>query len=279
MSLASLTKRLKTGGVLIPVLMDYVLETNRAIEAGERRKKQGVLVDSCLTIAAMAARIEEFNHGEIMEDNLFHPSALGDCMRRHWYKHFHAPGSTQSAYDPLTSYMTFEQGTYVHLIIQNLCEQAGVLESREIAIHSPKFRILGHCDGIVNVATIRYVLEIKSISSYQFNQLSAGPKHGHKIQAHEYMKGLGINTSIILYYQKDTSVMKEFVIPFDEDFYQTYSVRRKDDYFTGIKTGVPPSREGAGPTDPICKYCPYQGVCLVPSDDKKFIAHVRRSLG
>jgi hypothetical protein len=212
MSLKALLKSMKGGEILKPRLQDFISKQNRLVAAGKKSRKAGVIRDSKLTIKAMQERIDEFNHGEEIEGEYFHPSALGSCLRKVWLHHKGAPEEGRGKSDELKSFLTFEIGTYFHLFFQNLIERAGFLVQREVAIKNKKLKILGHADLVVEIDEIRYVGELKTINLRGFASVSHQPKHDHKIQVHAYMKALDIDRAIILYYCKDTSEVREHVV-------------------------------------------------------------------
>jgi len=190
------------GEVLLPVLRNYVQIVAKGEAERTISRKKGAKDDAKLSIKCFQNRIKEFNHGDPTDVPLFHPSAIGVCLRALAYGHFKAPSdSIPSGSDLLKSHLIYETGTYGHVLFQNLCERAGVLTAREIAIVDIVRRIIGHCDGEILIKKIKYALEIKTIGSWGWSQIDKTnvPQDSHVKQVHLYMKSLGLKHAIILY--------------------------------------------------------------------------------
>lgn len=270
MSLKNLIKAIGKKEVLSPVLANFLNGRQVAIAAGEVSKKKGVILDAKLTVECYTARIEEFNHGEEIKGEFFHPSALGGCMRREWFKHYKAPRDVTPSRDFLQQEITFEIGTHVHVIIQNLCARAGVLVKREVAIQNTKEKVLGHADAIIRIDGTKYLLEIKTINSRGFTMLANDCHHGHKRQIMTYMKCLGLQWGIVFYVDKDRSQTKEFVIQFDEDFYNAECGNRIKGFFKNVRDCTMPPRDGTSTSDFVCRYCEFQQLCWTDTERLKY---------
>lgn len=260
MSLQRIIAAVGKGKILLPILQDFAAKIFRLQDEGVLSRKDVTIRDAKLSIRALERRIEEFNHG-LPSERLFHPSALGACLRAIWFSHFHAPKQGRGKEDALRSWMIFDIGSAFHLIVQNLCARAKVLERAEVAIVDRKLKIIGHCDGIVKIDGVRYALEIKTINSRGFLELRKSAKDAHLRQLHAYMKALGLEWGIFLYYNKDTSEVKEIVVPFDQAFYVKYVEGRINSYFSHVTRLKVPEREGLSPDRAPCSYCDFQDLC------------------
>ena len=270
--LTNLVKNVLTPSpVLTPLLVSY-LQKEYA-----RNDKAMVIADAKLTVATFKERILEFNHRDDVEGEFFHPSAIGQCLRKLWFDEFKAPkDSSPQGLELLKTHITFEIGTYTHVLFQNLCEMAGVLVKREISIKDPKRRVLGHADGIVRIKGERYLLEIKTSNSRTFLGLSA-PNESHLKQMHLYMASLGLKKAILIYIDKDRSVVKEFVVEFDKRLYVTQCQGRISVFFKHVKERTPPDKEGMNPQVMPCLYCPYKLVCFDVERLKNFMKTMKTS--
>lgn len=267
-------KAINPGKLLAPLLQDYIAGVNRDTRDGTVSHKAAVVADAKLTIAAMKLRIKEFNHGEPPTKKvMIHPSSIGGCMRAIWYSHFDAPRDIRSKADELKSYLIFEVGTYFHVLFQNLLEQAGILVRREITIVDMENRILGHCDAVVKIGGLTYAVEIKTINSRQFTMLNQ-PKHAHLQQAHCYMKSLGLTRCIFLYYDKDRSMLKEFIVQFDPVFYKQHVSSRIKKVIESVETRKQPERETEGANQPPCIFCDFASLCYSEEANRKFAKKV-----
>lgn len=269
MSLASLYQSTTNGEVLIPALKKFLTKHN---ETGDR--KAFTLKDAKMTISWGKMRIEEYNHDTPIEGELFHPSAIGGCIRRMWFSAYQAPeNASPNAGDLLKSHITFEIGTYIHVLIQNLCEQAGLLVEREIAINNVELKTLGHADGKLKIDGKFYLFEIKSINDAGFSRLKE-PKPEHVGQMHLYMKALGLKRGILLYINKNTSLVKEFVVLYSEKDYKEIYFPTILRYFRLVKKMILPMRISENPRGYPCMFCEFSRVCF----DSAALAKFRKNL-
>lgn len=265
MSLKTLMAAAGKHQVLIPLLQDWAGKAYDDMANETLSRKEFTISLSKQTIEAMKRKIEEFNHGEISEEQLFHPSALGQCLRKMWFKQKCAPESVSTKGEALKMHLVFEVGTMFHIIVQSACEQAGVLEESEVAIVDHKNKLLGHCDGVLKIDGVRYVLEIKTINSRGFTLLKE-PKHEHVQQAQAYMHSLGIKWCVFLYYNKDSSELKEYIVSYDAVFYDRHVAKRINKFFGLVETNTLPDREGTSPDMFPCAYCGFAEFCF---DDRR----------
>lgn len=270
----SWSRTLQNGKLLLPILSAFVGQEIRDIRSKKKHKKEPVIEDSKLTISALKERIVEFNHGDedLGDDDLFHPSQIGGCRRKWWLENFKAPRETvDSDGDLLRSHLTFEIGTYFHILFQNLCLRAGVLKQREVPILSPKKQMIGHADGLLLINGKEYILEIKTANGRNFILISSKPKEEHLLQLHAYMLGLNVERGIIVYYNKDTSATKEFVVKYDPAIGQEVKVRINE-HFKNVRKVTLPRRDYQDANKAPCNYCPYMSLCYSKSDMQEFLA-------
>lgn len=278
-SLAQFNKLLSNTGstaVLTPYLMDFLLKEQRELERKTKTRKDVTVADAKLTIDCMESRIAEFNHGRLADKGAvqaFHPSQIGRCLRSMWFDAFHAPMQPEPRADFLKRHLTFEFGTYIHVLLQNLCARAGVLEGREVVVQSDDPFVEGHCDGIVSINGVRYALEIKSINPRDFASLTE-PKHEHLQQVTAYMMVLGLEFAIVLYVNKADSSVREYVVSFDREFAREHVYGRILRFQTCVRYGILPARETEGAGKAPCIYCRYSGLCY----DSVALAHFRKTL-
>lgn len=278
-SLAQFNKLLSNTGstaVLTPFLMDFLLKEQKSLERKKITRKDVTVADAELTIECMEKRIEEFNHGRLADKGsvqAFHPSQIGRCMRSMWFDAFHAPMQPEPRADFLKRHLTFEFGTYIHVLVQNLCARAGILEAREAVVQSNDPFVEGHCDGIVNIEGVRYALEIKSINPRDFASLSE-PKHEHLQQVTAYMMVLGLEFAIVLYVNKADSSVKEYVVSYDREFAAKHVYGRILRFQTCVQHRILPERETEGAGKAPCIYCRFAGLCY----DQPALNHFRKTL-
>lgn len=265
---------LKQGSLLLPRLASFL--EKEALAQNEDREIRGELVrrDSVLTIKAMKHRYAEFAHGVTADprtSKYFHPSSLGQCLRKMWFEKFKAPRDRRHRDDAFKSYLTFEFGTYLHIIFQNLCHRAGLLHKREFRLVNDEHQIIGTCDGILKIDGQFYILEIKSINSNQWGSVQQAPKFEHRQQLLSYMRALNLRWGIIVYVNKDRSICKEYVIAYEQAVYIEHVRDRIAGFRTHIKKRTLPAREGESADRMPCTFCPYPSTCFTPEKLKAFV--------
>jgi CRISPR/Cas system-associated exonuclease Cas4 (RecB family) len=275
-SLAALIKSVEGGEVLLPKLRTFLIQERALIDKGKLRERDIVIADAKLARRALFARIQEYNHREKLKGEYFHPSRLGACMRQVWFDAVNAPRQLVYTGESLMKdHLILEGGTYAHIMFQNLCQRAGLLVKREVAIKNSKLRIIGHSDGELLIETAKYLLEIKTINSRRFTMLGGKPQEGHKRQIMSYMKALGLTLAVVIYLEKDSHKTKEFVINYEEGIYRREVAPRIDYFFRCVRKKIMPLREGPHPKKFPCSFCPFTRVCW----DTQFTAKFLKSIG
>jgi|GEM_PF-1713646 len=141
-------------------------------------------------------------------------------------------------------------------------------------------RIAGSTDGFIDY---RYdgklyqgILEVKSINENGFNEKYGEPlpKADHVFQASIYMHLFGREWALILYYNKNKSQVKEFLVPKDPNAW-TYSVRRSRATTQALKKQKPPSddwRTCQKIKDPAARSCPAAFECWGEHPPENFMS-------
>jgi CRISPR/Cas system-associated exonuclease Cas4 (RecB family) len=270
MGLKNLLLELSGQEVLIPRLRQFLVDQARRERSDSESHRKAVIEDALLSAETFKRRAEEYNHDDPTTKRYFHPSSIGRCLRELWFKRFKAPAFSQGDGRELESFLTFETGTYLHVVIQNLCHRAGVLLKREVEVLDHARRIIGHADGILKLNGRRYLLELKTINSRGFISLQA-PKHAHVQQATAYMEVLGLTSAVILYFNKDNGALREFVVSFDEELHAKEVAGRIKTLRQCVKQRVAPDREGFTPKEQPCRYCDYTTLCFSEAATKAFV--------
>lgn len=205
-------------------------------------------------------------------------SSFGGCLRANLYK---ARGYEE--HHDFGTLLTFEQGHKIHEVIQELLSQAGMMISMEKEIETIP-GVPGHYDGLFKYLG-KSLLEIKSVGYGQFERLfKFGQRQvskKYKIQAHLYMKKLGVNKVVFLFVNKNRQCSDEFakefpganqqllemVIDFDEDFYDKEIIKRKAEYDEHITNGTLPERKSCSE----CDYCPFLAKCKSDHEEEKVV--------
>lgn len=116
--------------------------------------------------------------------NVNAPSQIGKCLRERYYGRVGAERDGM-AVSP-RSQRIFDNGTHVHLRLQEYLTEQGMLLIDEVPVLSAKYAIQGHTDGILRLSLSELgILEIKSINLNNFNSLK-DIKPDHKKQGLVY---------------------------------------------------------------------------------------------
>lgn len=126
--------------------------------------------------------------------NVNSPSQASNCLRRNYY--MRTGVQSDGSIDPRTQRI-FDNGTHVHLRLQEYLMKCGILVMDEVPCIDTDYNIQGHTDGYLTLSppsiskgVTQYtnigILEIKSINDNQFNQLKDA-KPEHKEQAMVYL--------------------------------------------------------------------------------------------
>ena len=112
----------------------------------------------------------------------------------------------------------------------------------------------GHCDGIIDG---KYILEIKTAKNEQFTQFI---KHGYKkwneqyyAQVQAYMGMSGLNKAFALVLNKNTGVVDDEMIEFEEDYYS----QLKDRALFIHDSDIEPPKINGSPLYYVCRMCSY----------------------
>lgn len=154
------------------------------------------------------------------------PSGVGRCIRAAVY---HAMGVPADKF-PDRALLIFEDGNWHEELIKDhlrrtvfqLDEWKGKNQRIEIATINGRV-MSGEIDGLITDPLNKTrLLEIKSINHFGFERLKDGPLDDHRRQANLYLHGLRtagmeIDEALILYKNKNTAAMKEFIIQYDAE--------------------------------------------------------------
>lgn len=122
-------------------------------------------------------------------DQHWHPSSLFGCKRAGVYTYLGTPKSNPPGQRSLR---IFRLGHLFHDFIQEAIEKDEEVTTfyREVKIYDPDLNITGHADGLIQLASGRWiVLEFKSIGGWGFKS-KALPMEDHKGQARTYANTL-----------------------------------------------------------------------------------------
>lgn len=138
----------------------------------------------------------------------FRASGVGGCQRKMMYKLL----GYEERHDHVSAF-TLQQGTLVHEMIQGYLQRAGVIESLEEELNILP-NLNGHYDGVIILDGERYLLEIKTINHIAYERVAKYNTVYKKylLQAHCYMKALGLKKAIFLFVNKSHTLSDEYKV-------------------------------------------------------------------
>lgn len=186
----------------------------------------------------------------------FYVTDAGKCPRVLFFKFKNAPKKEMEA----NILRLFDHGDYIHkLIMKTLVEAKEVrVVASEVNIPAQEL-VFGRADAIISDGRNLYVLDIKSINSSAFKYLTK-PKEENIFQLQLYLHYFRIPKGILLYVNKDTQELKEFLV----DYNQTLSQNLIDDLKSvkaKIDKNIVPARIPDYPNNWQCRYCQYREIC------------------
>ena len=196
---------------------------------------------------------------------VFHPSQLLDgCVRQMTYDLMGA-APTDRTERPIGAELqrTFDVGTWYHIYIQSILYRIGYLEQAEVPVVNKKKYLNGKADGVFKKEVFgeKVVLEIKTMNNWNFTKAVFKPFKKHEFQASLYARELGAKKVLYLYINKDTSEIREFLMPLNDE--QLSVADKKMETVIGhVKSGTLPERSC---TDKFCDSalaCPFASLCF-----------------
>ncbi len=183
----------------------------------------------------------------------FYVSNAGKCPRQVFFAMKDYPRKPMEVH----ALRKMHHGDVVHSKLKNILYSLGIVKATEIEI-PPQELISGRADAIIGMNGKEYVVELKSISSFGFEQLD-NPKDSDMKQLMLYMHYFSIPRGVLVYENKNTQELKEFEVDYDEML-----ARKILDSFARLKQDIDSGRVPGKPRELEqwqCDYCPYIEEC------------------
>jgi len=186
----------------------------------------------------------------------FYITDAGRCPRSIFFKFKKAPKEEMEA----RVLRMFDHGDYIHqLIMRSLIAIRDVrVITAEVDI-APQEIVSGRADAIISDKKDLYVLDIKSMNSMVFKNLEEA-KEENINQLQLYLHFFKIPKGILLYVNKDTQELKEFIVNYNPKISEDL-LKNLADLKTKIDSNIIPARIPTYPEDWQCKYCVFREVC------------------
>ena len=119
----------------------------------------------------------------------------------------------------------FEEGNAIHEKWQRLFIRGGLCKAEDLDFSKfyDEYEVGYTPDAILTINGEKYVVEIKSVNTYQFMKMTNHPTA--KKQVNMYMHFTGIHKGIILCEDKNTQQFKVFLVTYDPDVVAPYIER------------------------------------------------------
>ena len=188
------------------------------------------------------------------EQTRFYITDAGKCPRAVFFRFKNAPREPMEA----RIMRIFEHGENIHRNIFNILYRLRLGVTTEIPIPSQEI-ISGRADAILCVNNENYVLDIKSMNSMIFRNLTQ-PKEEDIYQIQLYLHYFNIKKGILLYIDKDQQEIKEFFVEYDEALCKSLLEK-----FYGLKDLIEqnkiPPRLSDYSKNWQCNYCQFKDTC------------------
>lgn len=185
----------------------------------------------------------------------FYISEAGKCPRSIFFKFKKAPAREMEP----ERLRIFDHGDYIQQLILRPLFTLGKVRATEVPI-PPQQIISGRADAIISIDGQPYVLDVKSISGRMNLEKMQEPMPEHYWQVQLYLHFFKIPKGILLYLNKDTQEIKEFIFDYKKEV-----AEKLLDWFGKLKSkfeaNVIPSRIEGYPTDWQCQYCQFREIC------------------
>jgi len=184
----------------------------------------------------------------------FYITDAGKCPRAIFFKFKNAPRAKMDA----RVLRIYEHGEYLHRNILNILIRLGLVVAAEINIPNKEL-VSGRADAILSINNELYVLDIKSINSMLFRNLTA-PKEENVYQIQLYLHFFNIKKGILLYIDKDQQEIKEFSVEYDPELCQRL-LQEFERLKEKIDADIVPSALDDYPQNWQCNYCQFREIC------------------
>lgn len=191
------------------------------------------------------------------ERDYFYVSEAGKCPRQIFYdvKGFPRPPLDGKAARKLAA------GEEAHRRIVQALYGLGIVVATEVPI-PPGSLFHGRADAIISLSGRNYVVEIKTVHPYNFDQMAIAPRNDHYLQLQLYLHYFQIPQGIILAENKATQELKEFVVEMDRPevnrVLRAFETLRE---MTFVRGELPPLPDKSRWEYDQCKYCPFTDFC------------------
>lgn len=191
------------------------------------------------------------------EQHHFYITDAGKCARALFFKFKNVPRKEMEA----NILRLFDHGDHMHQLIMKplLSIRAIHVVASEVNI-PPQEIVSGRSDAILSDGKTMYVLDIKSMNSMVFDKLKE-PKEENVDQIQLYLHYFKIPKGILLYVNKNSLDLKEFVVDYNKKRAMAL-ISNLNDIKKKIDSNVVPARIAEYPESWQCRYCQFKSICI-----------------
>jgi len=188
------------------------------------------------------------------EQQHFYITDAGKCGRAIFFKFKNVP---REKMEPRVLRM-FDHGDYIQMQILSNLFSLGMVRASEVKI-PPQEIISGRADAIISIDNELFVVDFKSMNSLVFKGLEQ-PKEDNVNQIQLYLHFFKIPKGILLYINKDTLELKEFLINYNPAIAKKLLFELTELKIKIDKNTIP-TRLDSWPSDWQCQYCQFKEIC------------------
>lgn len=196
---------------------------------------------------------------------VFHPSQLLDGCTRQMAYDLMKIAPTDMVTRPIGAELqrTFDVGTWYHIYMQCILYRIGWLEQAEVPVINKEKFLNGKADGVFKKEVFgeKVVLEIKTMNNWNFTKAVFKPFKKHEFQASLYARELGAKKVLYLYINKDTSEIREFLMPINEE-QLAIADKKMGTIIEHIKEGTIPAKSCSDKFCDNALACPFATLCF-----------------
>lgn len=196
------------------------------------------------------------------ERTQFYISESGKCPRNIFFRFKQAPARELDA----ERLRLFEYGNYIQELILRPLFSLRLIRATEIDI-PPQEIVSGRADAIISFNGEPYVLDVKSISGRMNLEKMSQAKLEDCYQIQLYLHYFEIKKGILLYLNKDTHQIKEFLVDYNKELVEKL-LTNFENLKLKIETNMIPQRLIDFPKNWQCSYCEFKEICEITLDSE-----------
>ncbi|PIZ89490.1 MAG: hypothetical protein COX89_01275 [Candidatus Nealsonbacteria bacterium CG_4_10_14_0_2_um_filter_37_10] len=188
------------------------------------------------------------------EQHHFYITDAGKCGRAIFFKFKNVPREKMEA----RVLRMFDHGDYIQMQILSILLSLGIVRASEVNI-PPQELVSGRADAICTLGNELYVVDFKSMNSMVFKNLQEA-KAENVNQLQLYLHFFKIPKGILLYVNKDTLELKEFLVNYNSTLTQAL-LKDLAILKSKLNANIIPQRLPEYPENWQCQYCQFKEIC------------------